>query len=83
MLGSGGTSIGQAGEFDYSGGQAIKVSKREVKKKQKSVFACTMNAQIQIMTSSNLLTCVLFDVGFERRRLRSCPDEPQHCFGTD
>lgn len=26
MLGSGGTSIGQAGEFDYSGGQAIKVS---------------------------------------------------------
>lgn len=25
MLGSGGTSIGQAGEFDYSGGQAIKV----------------------------------------------------------
>jgi carbamoyl-phosphate synthase (ammonia) len=26
LLGSGGTSIGQAGEFDYSGGQAIKVS---------------------------------------------------------
>lgn len=25
VLGSGGTSIGQAGEFDYSGGQAIKV----------------------------------------------------------
>lgn len=25
LLGSGGTSIGQAGEFDYSGGQAIKV----------------------------------------------------------
>jgi hypothetical protein len=30
MLGSGGTSIGQAGEFDYSGGQAIKVSISEV-----------------------------------------------------
>jgi carbamoyl-phosphate synthase (ammonia) len=27
LLGSGGTSIGQAGEFDYSGGQAIKVRK--------------------------------------------------------
>lgn len=27
LLGSGGTSIGQAGEFDYSGGQAIKVGK--------------------------------------------------------
>ena len=27
LLGSGGTSIGQAGEFDYSGGQAIKVSR--------------------------------------------------------
>ena len=27
MLGSGGTSIGQAGEFDYSGGQAIKVGR--------------------------------------------------------
>jgi carbamoyl-phosphate synthase (ammonia) len=26
LLGSGGTSIGQAGEFDYSGGQAIKVN---------------------------------------------------------
>jgi len=29
MLGSGGTSIGQAGEFDYSGGQAIKAMKEE------------------------------------------------------
>jgi len=29
MLGSGGTSIGQAGEFDYSGGQAIKALKEE------------------------------------------------------
>jgi carbamoyl-phosphate synthase (ammonia) len=28
LLGSGGTSIGQAGEFDYSGGQAIKVRLR-------------------------------------------------------
>ena len=26
MLGSGGLTIGQAGEFDYSGSQAIKVS---------------------------------------------------------
>ena len=31
MLGSGGTSIGQAGEFDYSGGQAIKALKEEGK----------------------------------------------------
>ena len=29
MLGSGGTSIGQAGEFDYSGGQAITALKEE------------------------------------------------------
>lgn len=29
LLGSGGTSIGQAGEFDYSGGQAIKAMKEE------------------------------------------------------
>ena len=30
LLGSGGTSIGQAGEFDYSGGQAIKVRKLDL-----------------------------------------------------
>ena len=29
MLGSGGLSIGQAGEFDYSGSQAIKAYKEE------------------------------------------------------
>jgi len=29
LLGSGGTSIGQAGEFDYSGAQAIKALKQE------------------------------------------------------
>jgi hypothetical protein len=28
LLGSGGTRIGQAGEFDYSGGHAIKVRGR-------------------------------------------------------
>jgi len=31
LLGSGGTSIGQAGEFDYSGGRAIKALKEEGK----------------------------------------------------
>ena len=31
LLGSGGTSIGQAGEFDYSGAQAIKALKEEVR----------------------------------------------------
>ena len=31
MLGSGGLSIGQAGEFDYSGAQAIKALKEEGK----------------------------------------------------
>jgi hypothetical protein len=35
LLGSGGTSIGQAGEFDYSGGQAIKVSENEAKRKDR------------------------------------------------
>jgi hypothetical protein len=30
LLGSGGLSIGQAGEFDYSGAQAIKALKEEV-----------------------------------------------------
>jgi carbamoylphosphate synthase large subunit len=29
LLGSGGLSIGQAGEFDYSGSQAIKALKEE------------------------------------------------------
>ena len=29
ILGSGGLSIGQAGEFDYSGSQAIKAYKEE------------------------------------------------------
>ena len=33
LLGSGGTSIGQAGEFDYSGAQAIKALKEEVRAK--------------------------------------------------
>ena len=31
LLGSGGLSIGQAGEFDYSGAQAIKALKEEGK----------------------------------------------------
>jgi carbamoyl-phosphate synthase (ammonia) len=38
MLGSGGTSIGQAGEFDYSGGQAIKVCTRSVA--EVAIFSC-------------------------------------------
>ena len=32
LLGSGGTSIGQAGEFDYSGGQAIKVQQGNLRR---------------------------------------------------
>ena len=55
ILGSGGLSIGQAGEFDYSGSQCIKALKEE------GIFTVLVNPNIAtIQTSDNLADKVYF-----------------------
>ncbi|WFD01455.1 Carbamoyl-phosphate synthase [Malassezia obtusa] len=55
VLGSGGLSIGQAGEFDYSGSQAIKALKEE------GIYTILINPNIAtIQTSSGLADKVYF-----------------------
>jgi len=55
LLGSGGLSIGQAGEFDYSGSQAIKALKEE------NVTVVLINPNIAtVQTSSNMADNVYF-----------------------
>jgi carbamoyl-phosphate synthase/aspartate carbamoyltransferase len=55
ILGSGGLSIGQAGEFDYSGSQAIKALKEE------SIYTILINPNIAtIQTSKGLADKVYF-----------------------
>jgi len=55
LLGSGGLSIGQAGEFDYSGSQAIKALKEE------NVNVILINPNIAtVQTSSNMADNVYF-----------------------
>lgn len=55
ILGSGGLSIGQAGEFDYSGSQAIKALKEE------GVSTVLINANIAtVQTSKGWATKVYF-----------------------
>ncbi|KHJ33602.1 putative bifunctional pyrimidine biosynthesis protein [Erysiphe necator] len=55
ILGSGGLSIGQAGEFDYSGSQAIKALKEE------GIFTILINPNIAtIQTSKGLADKVYF-----------------------
>ncbi|KAN0059974.1 Carbamoyl-phosphate synthase [Thecaphora frezii] len=55
VLGSGGLSIGQAGEFDYSGSQAIKALKEE------GIYTVLINPNIAtIQTSSGLADKVYF-----------------------
>ena len=55
ILGSGGLSIGQAGEFDYSGSQAIKAMKEE------GLEVVLMNPNIAtVQTSKNLANKVYF-----------------------
>lgn len=47
ILGSGGLSIGQAGELDYSGSQAIKVLKEE------GIYTILVNPNIATIATSN------------------------------
>jgi len=55
LLGSGGLSIGQAGEFDYSGSQAIKALKEE------NVYVVLINPNIAtVQTSANMAHQVYF-----------------------
>ncbi|CAH1761161.1 8334_t:CDS:10 [Entrophospora sp. SA101] len=49
VLGSGGLSIGQAGEFDYSGSQAIKALKEE------GIYTILINPNIATVQTSNFL----------------------------
>jgi len=79
ILGSGGLSIGQAGEFDYSGSQAIKALKEE------GVYSVLINPNIAtVQTMKGLADKVYFlpvtpgKHAFYllvdcRARLRSCP----------
>jgi hypothetical protein len=72
VLGSGGLSIGQAGEFDFSGGQAIKVCILDF-------FVIIVDARAK---SDQVLIFENF-VGSQGRRKRGRIDEPQHCFGAN
>ena len=55
ILGSGGLSIGQAGEFDYSGSQAIKALKEE------GIITVLINPNIAtVQTSKGLADKVYF-----------------------
>ena len=55
LLGSGGLSIGQAGEFDYSGSQALKALQEE------GINTVLINPNIAtVQTSKNLATTVYF-----------------------
>jgi len=55
VLGSGGLSIGQAGEFDYSGSQAIKALKEE------NIRSVLINPNIAtVQTSANMADAVYF-----------------------
>ncbi|TIC51772.1 carbamoyl-phosphate synth [Wallemia mellicola] len=54
VLGSGGLSIGQAGEFDYSGSQAIKALKQE------GIYTVLVNPNIATIQTSGLADKVYF-----------------------
>jgi carbamoylphosphate synthase large subunit len=55
ILGSGGLKIGQAGEFDYSGSQAIKALKEE------GIFTVLINPNIAtVQTDSDMADRVYF-----------------------
>lgn len=80
ILGSGGLSIGQAGEFDYSGSQAIKALKEE------GIFTILINPNIAtIQTSKGLADKVYFlpvSVEFVRKVIiREHPDSIYVTFG--
>ena len=73
VLGSGGLSIGQAGEFDYSGSQAIKALKEE------GIYTILINPNIAtIQTSRGLADKVYFlpvTADFVRKVIqKECPD---------
>ena len=81
VLGSGGLSIGQAGEFDYSGSQAIKALKEE------GIYTILINPNIATIQTSK--GCALFprperstqanSVAASRTRSTSCLSRPSSC----
>lgn len=80
ILGSGGLSIGQAGEFDYSGSQAIKALKEE------GIYTVLINPNIAtIQTSKGLADKVYFlpvTPDFVRKVIKyECPDSIYVTFG--
>lgn len=80
ILGSGGLSIGQAGEFDYSGSQAIKALKEE------GLYTVLINPNIAtIQTSKGLADKVYFlpvTPDFVRKVIKyECPDSIYVTFG--
>ena len=80
VLGSGGLSIGQAGEFDYSGSQAIKALKEE------GIYTILINPNIAtIQTSKGLADKVYFlpvKADFVRKVIKKeCPDAIYVTFG--
>lgn len=80
VLGSGGLSIGQAGEFDYSGSQAIKALREE------GIYTVLINPNIAtIQTSRGLADKVYFlpvNTEFVRKVIKyECPDAIYCTFG--
>ncbi|KAL9107416.1 MAG: hypothetical protein Q9227_007700 [Pyrenula ochraceoflavens] len=77
VLGSGGLSIGQAGEFDYSGSQAIKALKQE------GIYTILINPNIAtIQTSKGLADKVYFlpvNADFVRKVIRHERPDAIYC----
>ncbi|GAB7361765.1 hypothetical protein MBLNU230_g1809t2 [Neophaeotheca triangularis] len=77
VLGSGGLSIGQAGEFDYSGSQAIKALKEE------GIYTILINPNIAtIQTSKGLADKVFFlpvNADFVRKVIKSERPDAIYC----
>ncbi|KAG8627809.1 hypothetical protein KVT40_003682 [Elsinoe batatas] len=77
VLGSGGLSIGQAGEFDYSGSQAIKALKEE------GIYTILINPNIAtIQTSKGLADKVYFlpvNADFVRKVIKSERPDAIYC----
>ena len=87
MLGSGGLTIGQAGEFDYSGSQAIKARLREIFSATKpcALHACLAKALREQHVQSVLHPRHDFDLPLLWQPFGNpavqhrFQDQPQHC----
>ena len=73
LLGSGALKIGQAGEFDYSGAQALKALKEE------GIHSVLINPNIAtVQTSKENKSCILRQHTAETNSLMKCLNVSRH-----